>query len=768
MLSSGEMLGRYEIIELAGAGGMGTVYRARDTVLQRGVAVKTLAAGDLDSSDRKQRFMQEARAASSLNHPNIITIYDIGGDRGIDFIAMELVQGRTLDQVIGGNGIQWREAVRHAVQIASALESAHSAGIIHRDLKPTNVMITETGLVKVLDFGLAKLTDQRPAKDDATVTGFVSPTIEGTLLGSVAYMSPEQAERKPVDLRSDIFSFGSVLYEALTGRRAFQGGSGLSTMAAILRDHPVPPSRVGRDIPPELEAVVQRCLEKSPDRRYQSMGEIKAALDRLMADSSGSSLVSTSAIAPRTSAPCAASIAVLPFSNLSAEKENEYFSDGLAEELINALAKVKGLRVTARTSAFAFRDKDQDIRTIARVLNVDTVLEGSVRKAGNRVRITAQLIKASDGYQLWSERFDRELTDIFVIQDEISSAIVDALCEHLGLRMAQPQPQRHTPSIEAYNALLRGRYHRFRFTPESWQLARRASEQAVELDPEYAEAHSNLALMSITEWALDMSEPKAAVQAARGAAERALALDDSLAEAHAVMGTIRAGYEYDWDAADKDFQRAFQLDPNSPGALVQHAYWFLTPRGKLREARAEYRRVLELDPLSAFALFTIAQSYFIEGKFAQMIEYSLKALEIVPNYWPPTTLIATGYTFMGEHETAREWITRALSIAPGDLTVRSLSAALQAMLGDSDPARSMIAELESRSGWARIPAMLASLYDALGDVETALRYAEDMIEGRSARAFWLLSPSYRNLQGHSRFPELLRRMNLQATSLPVR
>jgi serine/threonine protein kinase/Tfp pilus assembly protein PilF len=764
MLSPGERLGRYEILALAGSGGMGTVYRGRDSVLQREVAVKTISADGLRSSG-KQRFMQEARAASSLNHPNIVTIYDIGDDRGMHFIAMEFVHGRTLDQLIAGTGIPWRDAIRQAVQIASALEAAHAAGIIHRDLKPTNVMITEAGVVKVLDFGLAKLTAPQPVNDDDTVTGYAPPTIEGTVLGTLAYMSPEQAESKPVDARSDIFSFGSVLYEALTGRRAFQGGSGLSTMAAILRDTPVPVSHFVRDIPPELQQIVEQCLEKSSDRRYQSMGDIKAALDRL--NGNHSTLSSASFLTTMATLPCAASIAVLPFSNLSADKENEYFSDGLAEELINALAKVKGLRVTARTSAFVFRAKDQDIRAIGKALNVETVLEGSVRKAGNRVRINAQLIKASDGYHLWSERYDRELTDIFAIQDEISGAIVEALCEHLGFPMEQPERPRHTPDIEAYNALLRGRYHRFRFTPESWQLGRRASEQAVELDPQYAEAHSSLALLYIAEWALDIFEPKAAIAAARAAAERALALDNSLAEAQAVLATIRAAYEFDWDAAEKDFNRAFELEPNSPSALLQHAYWFLTPNGKLREARSEYRRVLESDPLSAFALFTIAQSYFFEGKFEQVIEYSQKALEIDPNYWPPTTMMANSYTYLGKPDRAREWIARALSIAPTDVTVRSLAASLQAMLGDPEPARRMIAELESQSGWARIPAMLAMLYDALGDADAAFRYAEEMIEGRSARAVWILCPSYRKLQAHPRYPELLRRMNLQGTNFPM-
>ncbi len=760
MLTPGQKLGRYEILELAGAGGMGAVYRARDTVLQRDVAVKTLSASGLDTATRKLRFMQEARAASSLNHSNIVTIHDIGKDGDADYIAMEFVQGRTLEQLIHGAGLPLRDAVRYFIQIASALEAAHAAGIVHRDLKPTNVMITPAGVVKVLDFGLAKLTDRTPVNSDQTVTGFASPTVEGTIMGTVAYMSPEQAEAKPVDPRSDIFSFGSVLYEAITGRRAFQGESSLSTLAAILRDQPVAPRQIVRDVPPELERIVQRCLEKPRDLRFESMTEVKAALEQVAAletDSVSGPMTGAVAAAGRS----AASIAVLPFANLSADKENEYFSDGLAEELINALAKVKGLRVTARTSAFAFRDKGQDVRAIAQALNVESVLEGSVRKSGNRIRITAQLIKASDGYHLWSERYDRELTDIFTIQDELTAAIVDALCQHLGLTGSVPQGKRnHTPDLEAYNALLRARYHRFRFTAESWQLARSASELAVQLDPEYAEAWANLAIFNIAEYALDMVEPGPCVAAARKAAERALELDETLGSAHAALGTIHAAYEYDWERARQHFAHALQFDPNSPDVLTQHAYWYLRPLGRAKEARAQYRRVLEMDPLSAFAQFIIAESYFFEGKYPEVIESSKRALDIEPHYWPPISITASSYALMGDLDQAREWCARALALGGYDPTVRSIMAATQAIFGDPGPARAAISHLESRTGWARIPSMLTALYDALGDMDAAYRCALEMIEIRSARVFWLVSPSYRNLHRDPRFPELLSRLNL--------
>jgi Tfp pilus assembly protein PilF len=331
--------------------------------------------------------------------------------------------------------------------------------------------------------------------------------------------------------------------------------------------------------------------------------------------------------------------------------------------------------------------------------------------------------------------------------------------------VAQPERKRHTPKIEAYNALLLGRYHRFKFTPESWQLAWRSFKQAVELDPEYAEAHTNLAMLHVVEWALDVFEPRQTIEAARRAAQKALALDDSQAAAHAILGTIHAVDDYNWSAAEQDFARALQLDPGSADVLLLYGYWFLRPRGRLHEARAQYRRMLEMDPLSSFTLFTIAEAYFFEDKFSSVIEYSRKALEIDPGYWPPLTMMASSHVFLGEPERAREWIERAVALAPEDLTVRSISALLQLIGGNPGPARLLIAELESRSGWARVPAMLAMLYDAVGDVEAAFRCAEEMIEHRSARVFWIMCPTYSNLRRHPRFPELLRRMNLDPSLL---
>ena len=441
-LSPGDKLGPYEIIAPIGAGGMGEVYKARDMRLDRIVAIKQL------KGQHSARFQQEAHAIAALNHPNICTLYDIGPD----YMVMEYIEGAPLR-----GPLPLAEALRFAMQIAAALGFAHSKGILHRDLKPENVLVTAAG-VKLLDFGLAKLM--------TTSDSEVTKTIEGTVLGTAAYMSPEQAEGKPLDERSEVFSFGAVLYEMLSGNRAFGGTSTAQVLSAVLRDDPAP-------LQSPASEIVKRCLAKQPAQRYQSIAEVKAGLES----------ISTKPPETQTQQP---SIAVLPFANMSADKENEYFSDGLAEEILNLLAKIPGLKVIARTSSFAFRGKEEDIRKIAERLSVRTILEGSVRRAGNRIRVAAQLINATDGSHLWSQRYDRDLIDVFAIQDEIGQAISEAL----RVRLA---PQAKTVNIEAYQNYLKGQYYRALYTPESLAKAKECFEQTVTIDPNYASAYSGLA-----------------------------------------------------------------------------------------------------------------------------------------------------------------------------------------------------------------------------------------------------------------------------------
>jgi serine/threonine-protein kinase len=463
-LEPGAMIGPHRVQRLIGVGGMGEVYSARDSNLHRDVALKVLPLEFAVDADRLARFKREAHLLALISHPNIATIYGVEETGGVRALVLEYVEGQTLADRIALGPLPLTEALPIVRQIASALEAAHETGIIHRDLKPSNIKIRPNGAIKVLDFGLAKAMDvglaRQPPVDDTAVT--VSQTEVGTVVGTAAYMAPEQALGKPVDARSDIFSFGSVVYEMLSGQRAFQGENPVAVMAAVIATEP-PPLRAA----PPLVQIVSRCLRKNPAERFASVAEIEAALET----------VDLRAVAPP-------SIAVLPFANLSADKENEYFSDGLTEEIINVLAQVSGLKVIARASAFAFRGKEHDIRAIAEVLGVRSILHGSVRRSGSRIRITAQLINADDGSLLWSERYDRAMADVFAIQDEIAQAIATAL--EVRLAGAPAPRRRYTPTLPAYDAHLKARFHEQRLTPESMARARQYFEQAIALDPGYA------------------------------------------------------------------------------------------------------------------------------------------------------------------------------------------------------------------------------------------------------------------------------------------
>ena len=525
---------------------------------------------------------------------------------------MEYVEGTALS-----GPLPVEEALRLALQMAAALEAAHAKGITHRDLKPANILVTKEG-VKLLDFGLAKVSDAK----DASVT----PTMAGTILGTAAYMSPEQAEGKPADARSDVFSFGAVLYEMLGGRRAFEGESAISTMAAVLHKEP---QRL--EAPPALERVVMRCLEKQAARRFQSMAELREAL-RNAAQTGGSVQQQPS-------------IAVLPFANMSADKENEYFSDGLAEEIINALTQVPGLKIPARTSAFFFKGKDVKIAEIARELGVEHILEGSVRKAGNRIRVTAQLIKAADGYHLWSQRYDREMTDVFAIQDEISAAIADQLKVHLTGR------KRPTANIAAYELFLEGRHHWYVLSPARVARALECYEKAIALDPGYAMAHAGISEYYMSLAILGLAEPREVIPKIEAAARRALELDSTLADAHSMLAHVSA-FLYRWDEARKHFLRAMEL--SSAATHTRHPYivWYLDTQGFLEESLVEADRGLSQDPLSSLLRRTKGRVLQFLRRYDEAVEWFRRALDINPRELFAAILLAQALAHQNQFEQA--------------------------------------------------------------------------------------------------------------------
>jgi TolB-like protein/Tfp pilus assembly protein PilF/predicted Ser/Thr protein kinase len=721
-LAPGSRLGPYEIEGPLGAGGMGEVFKARDTRLDRTVAIK------VGSPQFVSRFEREARAIAALSHPHICALYDIGPD----YLVMEYIDGTPLKGPLPA-----AKLLPLALQMAEALAEAHRKGVIHRDLKPSNILVTAAG-IKLLDFGLAKHQPQAAAADTTA-----SLTEVGTIVGTVAYMSPEQAEGKPVDARSDIFSFGLVLYETLSGQKAFSGETALSTLAAILHKDPRP-----LEAPPKLTRVIDRCLRKSVVERFQTMAEVIAALEE-----AGAANGAEPAPAP--------SIAVLPFANMSADKENEYFSDGLAEEIINALTQVPGLKVTARTSAFSFRGKDLKIAEIARELGVAHVLEGSVRKAGNRIRVTAQLIKAADGFHAWSERYDRELTDVFAIQDEISAAIVGQLKVNLtggGLTLVK----RATTNPAAYEAFLEGRYHWYRLTPASTAKAREYFERAVTIDPDYAPAHVGLADCFFLIASMGGAEPRSILPKVAAEGRRALELDETSAEAHSSLAIFHLLYEYDWSASEYHFRRALELAPASSHVRFPYAFWYLRGRGRLEEAAAEMDRILEQDPLAPSNHYGKASVLMCQRRYQAAVECARRALEIEPNYMLGLIQLASALAYDGRYDEALGAAERLVQFyGSWPVTLAALGEAY-AMAGRIEDARRILNEVKGFAQRAYVSAnALVALHARLGDNDEAIEWIQKSIDQRDPFILFLkMYPACDGLHSDPRYPALLRQMNL--------
>jgi serine/threonine-protein kinase len=706
-LAAGTRLGPYEILARLGAGGMGEVWKARDTRLNRTVAIKRLAA------DHAARFEREARAIAALNHPHICQIYDVGPD----YLVMEYVEGAPVK-----GPMPLENAVRVALQVASALEAAHAKGIIHRDLKPANILESAAG-AKLLDFGLAKRTESEP---DAT------QTIEGTVAGTAAYMSPEQARGEPLDPRSDIFSFGAVLHELLCGRRAFTGASTVEILGAVLRDEPA-----AIDAPPDVARIVHRCLRKQRQQRFVSVAELRAALEQ----------VRLAGVQP--------SIAVLPFANMSRDPDDEYFSDGLAEEIINALVKVRGLKVIARTSAFAFKGQNTDIRKIAEILGVTNVLEGSVRRAGNRIRVTAQLIAAADGTHLWSERYDRQMEDLFAMQDEIASAIA----AELKLKFA-PEPSAHSrrlPNLQAYEAYLRYRQHQWGFTPESLQRSRECLEQAISLDPEFALPYVGLADHYFASTMFGRAGEL--VPRARTLTMRALELDPGLAEAHGMMGVLAGFCARNWSEGERWFRQAMARDPVPWHVRSWYSCFYLFPLGRLQEARREAERALEDNPLSQilhWCLWCVLEALGLEAEARAACE---KAVELDPQFWSGWWALGLHHIAAGRPAEALPPAEKAFAISPPSPYCIGLLAGAARNAGETARADALLQPLPA--GSQRASVALACCHLALGEVDPAVECAGKAIdEGYPLTTFFFVRPFERLLRKSPAWPALLAKLNL--------
>jgi eukaryotic-like serine/threonine-protein kinase len=713
----GKTLGPYRVLDKLGEGGMGEVWKARDPRLGRDVAIKVLPKDLAEDPDRVRRFEQEARAIAALNHPHICQIHDVGPG----YLVLEYVDGAPIRGPLAP-----ADAVRLALQVADALDAAHQKGILHRDLKPANILVTTDGRAKVLDFGLAKVM---------TADQDVTRTTEGIVAGTAAYMSPEQAEGKPLDARSDIFSLGAVLYEMLAGSRAFGGTTTLRVLNAVLSDDPP-----ALQAPPALERIVRRCLQKRPGDRLQTMADVRMALEKTAREPI------EGPEEPR------ASIAVLAFTNMSADPENEYFSDGLAEEIINALTHVPDLKVIARTSAFAFKGKHGDIRRIAETLGVAHVLEGSVRKAGNRIRVTAQLITAADGSHLWSERYDREMADVFAIQDEISQAIVGALQVRLA---AKPVQARHTPKLPAHEAVLKGRHHMLRHSPVSYARANDYFEQAIALDPLHAEPHANLGLNHFLSAMSGMRSSRETMPLVRAEANEALKLDPSDPGPHFLLGAVAAAYDYDWKKAVEHFSIALASTSVSAEAHWAYASLYLQPFGRFEEAAAEMQRSVGRDPLNAFWRGVLASHLTHAQRYDEAIRQTNEALEIDETNIVPYVTLGEAYVTTERWAEAVSALEKGHRLQPQEVMTTGMLAGALVRLGERARAEALIREM----GDAPIGRIL--YHWVCADTDQAADWYERAIDARDPFALIFAHvPMARAFRESARWPKLARMMNL--------
>ncbi|MGB6626189.1 MAG: protein kinase [Candidatus Acidiferrales bacterium] len=780
----GQTLGHYRIIEKIGVGGMGEVYRARDERLDRDVALKVLPFGLLKDEKARRRFRHEALLLAKLNHPNVATIHEFDTQDGTDFVVMECVEGTSLAQVLEAGPLPEKELLKLASQIAQALEEAQDLGIVHRDLKPGNILITPKGRAKVLDFGIARLL--RVAGDDESTQ---SATASRGVIGTLPYMSPEQLMGKPADSRSDIFSFGAVLYEMSTGRRACEERIPSLLIDAILRDYPVPPRVLNPKLSAELERIILKCLEKEPENRYQSAKELEVDLRRLQAQTSApiplaavppkksfgkrnivivAAIVFVAAIAfglglrdwrsrsaPPPPSHSIQSLAVLPLENLSGDPQQEYFAEGMTEELTTQLAQISALHVISRTSVTQYANSHQSAREIAQTLHVDAVVEGSVMRSGDRVRITAQLIDASTDKLLWAQSYDRNLKDILGLQEDVARAIASevkvTLTPDEQSRLASARPV----NPAAHQAYLEGSYLN-KGTSEQQRKARKYFEQAISIDPNYAPAYAGLAEYY---WSRTDVPPSASMPDARRYAQKALDLDPALADAHVELALIHFYADWDWPAAEKEFKRALELSPSDAEAHRNYSY-FLAAMGRDTEALGESRQAQQLDPLSIWTQITAGYVFYYTRHYDQAIAQCQKVLELDPNSVGAYDCLGTGYLAVGKNAQAISDSLKASNLSSDDPSRLVGLGRAYALAGKKSDALKILAQLGGISSRTYVPPyFFATIYAALGQRDNAFSWLDRAAYERDSYLAWLkVDGAVDPLRRDSRFPQLLHRV----------
>ena len=837
-IAAGTKLGRYEIRSKIGEGGMGEVYLAQDRKLDRKVALKILPANLAANHERMRRFTREARAAAALNHPHIAHIYEIGESDDLHFIAMEFIDGVTLREKIHREHTELRKLLRYLQQVAEALAKAHACAIVHRDLKPENIMITRDDYAKILDFGLAKLieahglSDRDPLSSEVATALLEHQSLPGSVIGTVGYMSPEQAQGRvnEIDHRSDIFSFGCILYEASTGQKAFEGVDALDSLHKIIHAPTPQISEINPAAPAELQRIVRRCLAKDPEDRYQTIKDVAIELRELRRELASSAAIdvtvppaekfgaqpidaqdarsfSSERTIPSVTHPSSSaeyivseikqhklvagiaafvlalgvvglvaylrtrntevaieSIAVLPFVNQNLDPDSEYLSDGLTESIINSLTQLPNLKVIARSSVFRYKGKETDPMAVGKELGVRAVLTGRILQRGDNLMISTELLDVGDNKQLWGEQYSEKVSDLLAVQREIAKEITGNLRLKLSGQEQSRVTKHYTENPEAYQLYLKGRFYWNKRTEEGVEKGIEYFQQAVEKDPKYALAYTGIAdSYSLLTMAIDVGSlsPSQAIPKARAAAMKALELDDTLAEAHTSLAFIKLNYDWDWSAAETEFRRGIELNPNSANAHHWYSH-YLMAMGRTNESLAESKRALELDQLSLIMNTHLGWHYFMAHQFDLAIEQLRKTIEMDPNYGLAHWYLGLAYEQSAMYAQAAAELQTAKDLLKKNVGIEAGIGRVDALSGKRAEAEKVIDELKDLSKHVYVSSYhVASIYASLGDKERAFEWLENAYKERSDSLVYLkVDPKMDSLRSDPRFTDLVRRVGL--------